>query len=95
MQIPQTQNKMYGFYGTCDDAGLNPDEFWNAAVEQIHQITNECPQDIAIFLDSRSGRHFANDVISQFYRHKNQQVAIDLATKSWQCYPSGKLRWLD
>lgn len=89
MKIPQTQNEIYGFYGTCSIADLNAPELWRMAIKQIHQITEEHPEDIATFLDSRHSRYFADDVVCYIKSGKTTHTAISETVQKWQTWQLG------
>ncbi|ULJ69300.1 hypothetical protein MIS45_11270 [Wielerella bovis] len=89
MKIPHTQNETYGFYGTCAIVGLNAQSLWDIAIQQIHQATQEHLEDIAIFLDSRHGRHFADDVVCLIRNDKTAHTAIYETVQKWQTWQLG------
>lgn len=89
MQIPKTQNETYGFYGTCSIADLNASALWRIAIKQIHQATEEHPEDIATFLDSRHGRHFADDVVCRMKSGQTTHTAISETVQKWQTWQLG------
>ncbi len=60
-QIPATQNEDYGFFGTM---GRKNKKAWNLAIEAIADATNTELHQARAFLDSRHGRHFADDVLN-------------------------------
>lgn len=64
MTLP-TQNPAWGFHGTLRTAGMTQqlvDEAWRRATLYISAETGADPEAIRAFLDSRQGRHFADDV---------------------------------
>ena len=62
MTILPTRNEAYGFFGTMRLAGADPMQSWNAASAMIAAETDASPEAVRDFLDSRHGRHFADDV---------------------------------
>jgi hypothetical protein len=59
----RTENPEWGFYGTMAQTGHPaPAEAFDTAVKRISAATGEDPLHVARFLDSRRGRHFADDV---------------------------------
>ena len=57
-----TRNEAWGFFGTMQTAGADPMQAWNAASAMIAAATDASPEGVRDFLDSRHGRHFADDV---------------------------------
>ena len=60
-QIPTTQNTDWGFYGSMEDKAK---QAWTLAMTSIAQATNTDLHQVQAFLDSRHGRHFADDVLN-------------------------------
>ena len=80
--ILTTANPAWGFYGTIGhhaDAGA----VWPLAMTAVGHATG-CP-DIAVrdFLDSRHGRHFADDVANGLAAGRGIEDAIALAVTRW------------
>lgn len=86
-----TQNPAFGFYGTIETAGLDAERAWEAAFEAIadaadaHDENAYGPDAVRLFLDSRDGRHFA-DQVTDYYRQNGGQLglAIDHAVMTYQ-----------
>ena len=57
-----SRNEAWGFFGTMQTAGADPMQAWNAASAMIAAETDASPEGVRDFLDSRYGRHFADDV---------------------------------
>ena len=55
--IPATQNA-WGFFGTMND---NAEAAWPIAMTAISDATCQPLESVRLFLDSRHGRHFADD----------------------------------
>ena len=55
-------NEDWGFFGTMQHGGADPMQSWNAASAMIAAATDASPEGVRDFLDSRHGRHFADDV---------------------------------
>lgn len=89
MNIPATQNEEYGFFGTI---GLyhNAQEFWEIAVTEICRVTGEHEEDVALFLDSRHGRHFADDVHNGLSSGLNSRDAVIAAVDKWNGWTFGR-----
>lgn len=89
MNIPATQNEDYGFYGTIA-LHHNPQEFWPLAVTEICQATGEHEEDVALFLDSCHGRHFADDVYNELSSGRNSRDAVTAAVNKWSAWTFGR-----
>ncbi len=82
--IPQTQNLIFGFYGTMHLAGVNAPAAWEAAVHAIERATlHEERADIAAWLDSKDGRHFADYIVDGLRQDKPINAAISSAVRTW------------
>lgn len=80
--ILPTRNTDWGFFGTIAHHG-DPLEAWPLAMARIGQATG-CPDDaVRDFLDSRYGRHFADDVANGLARKFTIESAIDAAVERW------------
>ena len=86
-QIPATRNEGWGFYGTL---GEHAAEAWPLAIRAISDATGQPPQSARAFLDSRIGRHFADEVLN--YRHAGHDLAkaIEAATRKWMTWTIGR-----
>lgn len=60
--IPPSQNEAWGFYGTMAHH-VAADTAWDAALPAIAQATGCTSDEVRAFLDSRHGRHFADEVV--------------------------------
>lgn len=56
------QNLIWGFYGTMDSQVERVDRAWDLAFTAILDATGCSPEGVRDFLDSRNGRHFADEV---------------------------------
>ena len=72
--IPATQNEAWGFFGTMND---NAEAAWPIAMTAISDATCQPLESVRLFLDSRHGRHFADDVLNEMLRGQTIQQAID------------------
>ena len=86
-QIPATQNEAWGFWGTMTE---NAAAAWPLAMNAISEATGQPLESVRIFLDSRHGRHFADDVQNGLYRGQALQDAIDGATQQWMGWTIGR-----
>jgi hypothetical protein len=84
--IPSTRNEAWGFFGTIQTAGADPMQAWNAASAMIAAETDAAPEGVRDFLDSRHGRHFADDVMSELAKAGPGKLeeAIEAAIARWQ-----------
>ena len=87
-----TRNEAWGYFGTMRMAGADPVLAWNAASAMIAAETNASPEAVREFLDSRHGRHFAEDV-----RNKLAEAgpamhgeAIEASIAHWQGWRIGR-----
>lgn len=80
--LPQTENEAWGFRGTMD-VHPNPEEAWNIAIAGISAATGATLDETRVFLDSRYGRHFADEVGGWVRIGDSNQKAIDAAIKLW------------
>ncbi|MBL0419771.1 hypothetical protein JI739_05355 [Ramlibacter sp. AW1] len=85
--IPATQNDAWGFWGTMNE---HANTAWPLAIAAISNATGESLESVRIFLDSRHGRHFADDVQNGLARGKNVQDAINAAIEQWMGWTIGR-----
>ena len=86
-QIPATQNDAWGFWGAMNEQA---NAAWPLAMTAISQATGESLDAVRIFLDSRHGRHFADDVHNGLYDGANLTDAIHAATGRWMGWTIGR-----
>jgi hypothetical protein len=79
---PKSKNKDWGFYGTINHHG-DPEIAWPIAINTISDATQLPAETVAAFLDSRHGRHFADDVSNELATGKVVADAIEAATARW------------
>jgi hypothetical protein len=84
--ILPSRNEAWGFFGTMQFAGVDPTASWNAASAMIAAETDAAPEAVRDFLDSRHGRHFADDVVSELAKAAPRRIeeAIAAAIARWQ-----------
>ena len=80
--IPQSANPSWGFYGTIGHHG-DPEVAWPLAMNFIADATGCTNDEVRAFLDSRHGRHFADDVANGLTAGKIIVAAIEAATARW------------
>ncbi len=82
-QLPATENPDWGFWGTMDK---HADKAWPLAIKIIGQTTGLEPEAVRAFLDSRYGRHFADEVHNALFAKKPLQQAIETTAAKWMHY---------
>ena len=85
--IPATQNEAWGFWGTLNELARAA---WPLAMAAISDATSKPLQSVRAFLDSRHGRHFADDVQNGLYEGKALADAINEATQHWMVWTIGR-----
>ena len=78
----QTNNEAWGFYGTIRHHA-DPAQAWPLAIRAIGEATGCTDEAVRDFLDSRHGRHFADDVANGVYDGLDLAAAIDAAVGRW------------
>ena len=85
--ILPTRNTEWGFWGTIDriddDLAADAPKAWTQASQAIAAATGVSPEGVRDFLDSRHGRHFADDVANWLARGDTLKDAIDAAVARW------------
>ena len=81
--ILPTRNEPHGFFGTLQTAGADPMQAWNAASAMIAAATDASPEGVRDFLDSRYGRHFADEVDGALAKGRGLEDAIEAAIARW------------
>ena len=80
--IPQTQNREWGFFGTISHHA-DPERAWDIALAFIAGTTGCSPDATRAFLDSRHGRHFADEVSNHLAAGQGLASAINAAATAW------------
>ena len=80
--IPQTQNREWGFFGTMAHYA-DPERAWDIALAFIAGTTGCSADATRAFLDSRHGRHFADEVSNHFAAGQGLAIAINAAAATW------------
>ena len=80
--LPTTQNPEWGFFGTMAHHA-DPAATWPIAMTAIIEATGCADYEVRAFLDSRHGRHFADDVANGLTRGESFDAAIAEATERW------------
>ena len=86
-QMPATQNDAWGFWGTMNEYASTA---WPLAMTAISDATGQPLESVRFFLDSRHGRHFADEVQNGLYRGQPLADAINAATRQWMGWTIGR-----
>ena len=87
--IPASKNEAWGFFGTIGHHA-EPRAAWNLAMTIVAEATGCSMDEVRAFLDSRHGRHFADDVLNELHAESNLQEAIHAATQRWMGWTIGR-----
>jgi hypothetical protein len=77
MDILQTQNPNYGFFGAFSHHATDPTAAWPLAMKAIAKATGGPAKDVRTFLDSSQGRLFAEGVIDLMLANIALETAVD------------------
>lgn len=86
--IPTTRNDSWGFTGTMNEHAATA---WPIAMTAISDATYQPLESVRAFLDSRHGRHFADDVLNQMLVGNNIEQAIHAAVARWMDWTIGRV----
>ena len=86
-QMPATQNEAWGYWGTMNEYATAA---WPTAMTAISDATHQPLDSVRAFLDSRHGRHFADDVLNQMHAGRALTDAIHAATEQWMGWKIGR-----
>ena len=85
--IPATENESWGYWATMQEEAPAA---WAVALPAIATITG-CEFDAArAFLDSRHGRHFADEVRNHLLKGKTLTDSINAAITEWMGWTIGR-----
>lgn len=85
--ILPTRNPEWGFWGTTERAGFRADRSWDIASTMIARATGCSPEGVREFLDSRYGRHFADEVNNSMATGKLPvETATERTIERWQSW---------
>lgn len=87
-QIPATQNQDWGFWGTMNEQASAA---WPLAMNAISDATCQPLESVRLFLDSRHGRHFADDVLNALLINHSVEQAIHAAVARWMGWTIGRV----
>ncbi len=86
--IPESGNFEWGFMGTLNE---HAEAGWPIAMTTISEATG-CDFDATrAFLDSRYGRHFADNVLNYLSKDHPLKTAIKAATQEWMGWKIGRV----
>lgn len=77
-----TQNKEWGFWGTMAHE-KKAKESWPLAMAAVGEATKQPANVVRDFLDSKDGRHFADQVVLALAGGKHLPEAVTEATELW------------
>ncbi|WKB50793.1 hypothetical protein [Eleftheria terrae] len=84
--VPAAPNEAWGFIGTMREHAPTA---WPIAMRGIAKATGEPMESVRAFLDSRSGRHFADDVLNEVHAGEPLPQAIQKAIDRWMAWRIG------
>jgi hypothetical protein len=84
-----TNNEAWGFWGTIRHHA-EPAEAWPIAMQAIGTATGCADFAVRDFLDSRDGRHFADDVTDGLVRGLSLSAAIEATVERWMGWRIGR-----
>ena len=88
--IRPTRNKAWGFFGTLSQAGADAHQGWTAASAMIACATDAAPEGVRDVLDSRHGRHVADEVVGLTLSCAWLKAAIESAIDRWMGWRIGR-----
>ena len=87
--VPSSRNQGWGFWGTIR-SHADPETAWRLASEAILAATGCPPAAVRDFLDSRSGRHFADEVVDGLAAGRPLETALAAAIERWMQWTIGR-----
>lgn len=89
INVLATNNESWGFFGTIGNHADAP-AAWALAFAAIARATECSPEGVRDFLDSRHGRHFADDVANGLAAGGDVASSIAAAIELWQGWMIGR-----
>ena len=86
---PHARNPAWGFFGTIRHHA-DPDQAWPIALSAVAQATGASELGVRDLLDSRHGRHFADDVAGALCAGRQLTDAVDAALARWMGWSVGR-----
>ena len=80
-----TTNPAWGFFGAVRHHA-DPGQSWALAMRAIGEATGSSEPAVREFLDSRQGRHFADEVTNALAAGTTLEAAIEKAITRWQSW---------
>ena len=87
--LPLTGNPAWGFHGTIAHHA-DADTAWPTAMTAIAAATGCTSDEVSDFLDSRHGRHFADDVANGLFAGMAMPEAIAATAQIWMGWTIGR-----
>ena len=87
MKTLPTQNESWGFWGTM---GGDASAAWPVAMQIISDATALPVESVRAFLDSRDGRHFADEVQDKIFFGAALADAVKATTATWMGWTIGR-----
>lgn len=84
-----TENEEWGFFGTIA-THADAQTAWQIALRTIAEKTNEPAESVRAFLDSTSGRQFADDVANALLQTSGLADAIEKTARRWMAWTISK-----
>jgi hypothetical protein len=84
-KVLPTNNEAWGFWGTIRHHA-DPEHAWPIAFNAIATATGCADEGVRDFLDSRHGRHFADDVANGLFEGRSLADAISAAIERWMTW---------
>ena len=78
--LPASENESWGFWGTM---GVYASLAWPLAITAIANATGESLENVRAFLDSKAGRHFADEVHNYLYYGQTLPDAVTNTVAAW------------
>lgn len=88
-KILPTRNEAWGLHGTIRHHA-DPSEAWPLAMRVVSAATGCSEAGVREFLDSREGRHFADDVASALAKGAAIEGAVHVAADRWMSWSIGR-----
>ena len=90
--IPATENESWGFWGTMSGYASVA---WPLAMIAIAEATGQSLEEVRAFLDSKAGRHFADEVCGHRYRGHVLPEAVANTVAAWMRKTIGRRTAVD
>ena len=81
-KVLPSNNEAWGFFGTIRHHA-DPEQAWPLAFKAISNATGCADEGVRDFLDSRHGRHFADDVANGLFEGRGLADSINAAVDRW------------